>query len=110
MKASTIQNCWKKASFFEENYVENLNVDVTEIAEEEECVSSLSLSVSDYQKSSNLSFSLNAEDFLNSDNDVLVFSDSSDEEIIAEITSDQQNDEEEAVDCSHRFLLRMQYP
>lgn len=100
VKASTIQNCWKKASFFEKRSDENTNVDVNEIAEEEECVGSLVTAVSAYQSSSKLSFSFNAEEFINSDNDVLVFSGASDEEIIAELIPAEQSDEEEAADCS----------
>lgn len=95
--ASTIQNCWKKASFFEEN---NDDHDVMEISDEEECVCNLATAVSAFQSSSNLSFPLNAEDFLNLDNDVLVFSGASDEDIIADLTPCEESDEEEVADCS----------
>nr|XP_042897556.1 tigger transposable element-derived protein 6-like [Parasteatoda tepidariorum] len=39
-------------------------------------------------------------EFLNLDNDVLVFSGASDEEILAEVIPGDQSDEEEAADCS----------
>ncbi len=60
---------------------EHLNIDVTEIIEEE-CLGTLWATISAYQSSSNLFFLFNVEEFLNSDNDVLMFSGTSDEEVI----------------------------
>ncbi|GBM19271.1 hypothetical protein AVEN_259859-2 [Araneus ventricosus] len=55
VKISTIQNCWKIASFFEGKGDEKMNVDITEIAKkEEECVA--------YESSSNQSSHLTLKD------------------------------------------------
>ncbi|XP_071043603.1 tigger transposable element-derived protein 6-like [Parasteatoda tepidariorum] len=98
---STIQNCWKKASFFEDKSNGDAETELTEITDEEEkCVAGLNSIVSDFQRSSNASFLFNADEFLNLDNDVLVFSGASDEEIVAEVIPGDQSDEEEAADCS----------
>nr|XP_042907855.1 tigger transposable element-derived protein 6-like [Parasteatoda tepidariorum] len=106
---STIQNCWKKASFFEEKNNGNAETELTEITDEEEkCLAGLNSIVSDFQRSSNTSFLFNADEFFNLDNDVLVFSGASDEEILAEVIPEilaevipgDQSDEEEAADYS----------
>ncbi|GBM23564.1 hypothetical protein AVEN_196641-1 [Araneus ventricosus] len=112
----TIRNCWKKADlcFMEDKQTDNdENCKSGDVSDAEKCVLSFQKSLTQLEEKSGKMSEINVEEYLTVNDDLMVFSGVTEEDILSEIRDEMENDNSENDDHhteNHRKLFNQFSP